>query len=113
MKIVTDQKKIDEIFARGTVVEAFPSKDALTSKLLSGEPMRIYYGLDPTFTAIHLGHAKNLIFLEELRQLGHEDHHSFRRFYGTDRRSFGQDGRAQATFRRRSKEEHGRLDASR
>ena len=67
-----DQKRIDELFARGTVTDVFPSKDALVKKLLAGEKIKIYYGLDPTHTAIHLGHAKNMIFLEELRQLGHE-----------------------------------------
>jgi tyrosyl-tRNA synthetase len=72
MKTLTDKARIEEIFARGTVVEAFPSKDELMKKLLSGDRIRIYYGLDPTSTAIHLGHAKNIIFLEELRQLGHE-----------------------------------------
>ena len=70
--IVIDQKRIDEIFARGTVVGVFPSKDLLVKKLLAGEKIKIYFGLDPTHTAIHLGHAKNIIFLEELRQLGHE-----------------------------------------
>ena len=72
MKQGIDQKRIDELFARGTVTDVFPSKDALVKKLLAGEKIRIYYGLDPTHTAIHLGHAKNMIFLEELRQLGHE-----------------------------------------
>jgi tyrosyl-tRNA synthetase len=72
MKIVTDQKKIEEIFVRGTVAEAFPSKEELMKKLTSGDRIRIYIGFDPTFTSLHLGHAKNLIFLEELRQLGHE-----------------------------------------
>ena len=67
-----DKAQIEEIFARGTLAEAYPSRDELMKKLLSGERIRIYYGLDPTFTAIHLGHAKNLMFLEELRQLGHE-----------------------------------------
>ncbi len=67
-----DQKRIDELFARGTVTDIFPSKDALVKQLLSGEKIKIYYGLDPTHTAIHLGHAKNMIFLEEFRQLGHE-----------------------------------------
>ncbi|MDE2041126.1 MAG: tyrosine--tRNA ligase [Patescibacteria group bacterium] len=67
-----DPERLDEIFARGTVVEAYPSTLELKKKLLSGGKIRIYYGLDPTFTAIHLGHAKNIIFLEELRQLGHE-----------------------------------------
>lgn len=67
-----DKARIEEIFARGTLVEAYPSREELTKKLLSGERIRIYYGLDPTYTAIHLGHAKNIIFLEELRALGHE-----------------------------------------
>ncbi len=72
MKTITDKVRIEEMFARGTLIEAYPSKDELLKKLLSGERIKIYYGLDPTFTAIHLGHAKNFIFLEELRQLGHE-----------------------------------------
>jgi tyrosyl-tRNA synthetase len=67
-----DQKRIDELFARGTVTDVYPSKEALVKKMLAGERIKIYYGLDPTHTAIHLGHAKNFIFLEELRQLGHE-----------------------------------------
>jgi len=70
--IKIDQKRIEEIFARGTVTDIFPSKDEVVKKLLKGEKIKIYYGLDPTHTAIHLGHAKNIIFLEELRQLGHE-----------------------------------------
>ena len=72
MKIITDKEKIERIFERGTVVEAFPSKKELMDKLLSGERIKIYFGLDPTSTAIHLGHVKNVIFLEEMRQLGHE-----------------------------------------
>lgn len=72
MKVVTDKARIEEMFLRGTVAEAFPSLEELKSKLLSGDRIRIYYGLDPTATSIHLGHAKNVIFLEELRQLGHE-----------------------------------------
>lgn len=67
-----DQKRIDELFARGTITDVYPSKEALVKKLLAGEKIKIYYGLDPTHTAIHLGHAKNMIFLEELRQLGCE-----------------------------------------
>src|SRR5882672_8265157 len=39
---------------------------------MSGDRVRIYFGLDPTHTAIHLGHAKNIMFMEELRALGHE-----------------------------------------
>jgi tyrosyl-tRNA synthetase len=72
MKTITDKSRIEEMFARGTLVEAYPSKEELMKKLLSGERIRIYIGFDPTHTAVHLGHAKNLMFLEELRQLGHE-----------------------------------------
>jgi len=72
MKSAFDAKKIEEIFARGTVVEVYPSKAELLSALSEGKRLRVYIGLDPTSTALHIGHAKNLIFLEELRQLGHE-----------------------------------------
>ncbi len=72
MSSSVDKVRIEEIFARGTVVEALPSKEELIKKLLSGEKIRIYIGLDPTAPAIHLGHAKNIMFLEELRQLGNE-----------------------------------------
>ncbi len=40
--------------------------------MLSGRRLKIYIGFDPTSTALHIGHAKNLMFLEELRRLGHE-----------------------------------------
>lgn len=72
MKNKFDSKKIEEIFARGTVVDILPSKEALIKKLSAGEKIRIYIGVDPTAPSIHLGHAKNIMFLEELRQLGHE-----------------------------------------
>ncbi|MDE2037740.1 MAG: tyrosine--tRNA ligase [Patescibacteria group bacterium] len=67
-----DRKAIEELFARGTVVEAYPSLDALKEALMSGRRLKVYIGLDPTSTALHIGHAKNLMFLEELRALGHE-----------------------------------------
>jgi len=69
---ITDRRRLEEVFARGTVVEAFPSKEELLKALESGKRLKIYIGLDPTSPALHLGHAKNLMFLEELRQLGHE-----------------------------------------
>lgn len=72
MKTITDKARIEEMFARGTLIEAYPSKKELMDKLMSGDRIRIYIGFDPTHTAVHLGHAKNLMFLEELRQLGHE-----------------------------------------
>lgn len=72
MQTITDKKRIEEIFARGTVVEVLPSREELMAKLLAGERLKMYIGFDPTSTALHLGHAKNIMFMEELRQLGHE-----------------------------------------
>ncbi|MFA6295655.1 MAG: tyrosine--tRNA ligase [Candidatus Paceibacterota bacterium] len=72
MKTITDRSRIEEIFTRGTVVEVLPSKEELINKLMSGDRIRIYIGLDPTAVSIHLGHAKNIMFLEEIRALGHE-----------------------------------------
>lgn len=67
-----ERAKIEALFERGTVVEAFPTKDALIGAMLAGKKLKIYFGVDPTGTALHLGHAKGMMFLEELRQLGHE-----------------------------------------
>lgn len=72
MKTIVDKARIENIFARATVTEVLPSEASFIAKLLSGERLKMYIGFDPTFTALHLGHAKNLMFLEELRQLGHE-----------------------------------------
>ncbi len=72
MKVNADKKRIDEIFNRGIVSEILPSKEAFLKRLLSGERLKIYIGADPTSDSLHLSHAKNYMFLEELRQLGHE-----------------------------------------
>lgn len=72
MKVSTDKQKIESILNRGTVSEILPSKEEFEKKLLSGKRLRIYIGADPTSDSLHLGHAANYIFLEELRELGHE-----------------------------------------
>ena len=72
MKIITNQARIEEIFNRGVVAEILPSKTELLDRLAKGEKLKIYFGLDPTAGTLHLGHAQNLMFLEDLRQLGHE-----------------------------------------
>ena len=72
MKIITDKKRIEDIFARGSVVDVLPTREEFIKRLTSGERLRMYIGFDPTSTALHLGHAKNIMFAEELRQLGHE-----------------------------------------
>lgn len=72
MKVSTDKKRISELFDRGIVSQVLPSKEALFGALLSGKRLRMYIGADPTSDSLHLSHAKNYMFLEELRQLGHE-----------------------------------------
>ena len=72
MKMITDKKRINEILDRGVVFQILPSKEALIEKLVAGDRLKIYIGADPTSSALHLSHAKNYMFLEELRQLGHE-----------------------------------------
>ncbi len=72
MAVITDKQRLEEIFDRGIVAEILPTREALFARLLSGERLRIYIGADPNSSALHLSHAKNYLFLEELRQLGHE-----------------------------------------
>ena len=71
-KVITDKERIAEILDRGVVSEIIPSREEFLRKLLSGNKLRIYIGADPTSDSLHLSHAKNYMFLEELRQLGHE-----------------------------------------
>lgn len=70
--IITDEKRIDEILERGVVADVLPTKKEFKDKLMSGEKLRFYIGADPTAKALHLGHAQNLILLEDFRKLGHE-----------------------------------------
>ncbi len=63
--------KIDEILTRG-VENIYPSKEALKKKLLSGEKLRIYLGIDPTSPNLHIGHGITLRKLRQFQDLGHE-----------------------------------------
>jgi len=66
------EQKIDEILNRGVLIDFLPTKKEFRDKLLSGQKMRFYIGADPTAKALHLGHAQNLMVLEDFRKLGHE-----------------------------------------
>lgn len=72
MQIITDKTTIERVLDRGMLDTVLPSRDFLISELSSGKRLRIYIGFDPTGMALHLGHAQNLMFLEDLRKLGHE-----------------------------------------
>lgn len=70
-KASTDAKMIDWILDHG-VERVYPSREALREKLLKGDRLRLYLGIDPTGPTLHLGHAVNLQKLAELQMLGHE-----------------------------------------
>ena len=58
MNISTDNARIEEILSR-SVDTIYPSADILRKKLKSGKQLRIYVGIDPTATYVHIGHSTN------------------------------------------------------
>jgi len=64
------QNEISEILTRG-IVNIIPDKKSLEQKLLSGNALNIYLGIDPTATKIHLGHAVSLRKIAKFAELGH------------------------------------------
>lgn len=69
-KIITDEKKIDELLSRG--VEDVIEKEHLRKALLSGKQLRVKLGFDPTGDKIHLGRAVVLRKLKAFQDLGHK-----------------------------------------
>jgi len=67
---IIDKQKIEEILTRG--VEDVIVKEDLEKKLLSGKKVRLYFGVDPTGSVLHIGHAVNLWKLRDFQDLGHE-----------------------------------------
>jgi len=70
MKVVTDEQKIEEVLTRG--VENVFVKEELKKRLLSGERLKIYLGIDPTGPSLHMGHAIPLKKLKQFQELGHQ-----------------------------------------
>ncbi len=63
-------KTADEILTRG-VGEVLPSKESL-SDLMNKKKIRVYFGIDPTGTKLHLGHSIPLRKLQAFADDGHE-----------------------------------------
>lgn len=70
-KINTEETEIDELLSRG-VENIFPNKDFLKSKMLRGEKLTIYLGIDPTGPTLHLGHVIPIIKLSKFQKMGHK-----------------------------------------
>lgn len=66
-----DSKKIEELVTR-SIDTIYPSKDEFVKMLKSGKQLRIYMGIDPTATYVHLGHSTNYIILRRFQELGHK-----------------------------------------
>lgn len=71
MKVITDEKRIDEFLERG-VENIYPTKEELKKTLMSGKRLLIYNGIDPTGPTLHIGHGSTLLKLRELQNLGHQ-----------------------------------------
>ena len=70
MKVITDEKKIDEILSRG-VHEVF-IKEELKKELLSGKQLHFKLGTDVTGSFLHLGHSVIHRKLRDFQELGHK-----------------------------------------
>ena len=70
MKVETDAQKVNEVLTKG-VAEILPSREGL-KKLMLKKRIRLYLGIDPTGTNLHLGHTVALRKLQEFAELGHE-----------------------------------------
>ncbi len=66
----SNQKQIEEVLTRG-VDQILPSKEGLKS-LMKKKKIRLYLGIDPTSSRLHLGHTIGLKKLQEFADLGHE-----------------------------------------
>lgn len=69
--IDTNPEKIHEFLYRGVEI-VLPSRDFVHDRLVSGEKMTVYLGIDPTGPNLHIGHAIALKKLAQLQNLGHK-----------------------------------------
>jgi len=65
------EEKIQQVLTR-SIDRIYPSRQKLEKMLKSGKKLRIYMGIDPTATYVHLGHATNYIILKRFHELGHK-----------------------------------------
>ncbi len=61
---------MNELLTRG-VAQILPNQDSLEQKI-KGEKIRVYLGIDPTGSFLHLGHSIVLRKLQQFAKLGHE-----------------------------------------
>lgn len=64
------EKKVDELLTRG-VVDVI-SREHLRERMLSGDVLRVKFGIDPTGPNIHIGRGSTIKKLREFQDLGHQ-----------------------------------------
>lgn len=67
--VLSDGKTTNELLTRA--VENVIPKELAIKKLQSGEPLRIYLGIDPTGAKLHIGHSVALRKLKAFSDAGH------------------------------------------
>lgn len=70
-KIITNEEEIDEVLTRG-VENLFPNREFLKSKMMRGERVSLYLGIDPTGPTLHMGHVIPMLKLAKFQKLGHQ-----------------------------------------
>jgi tyrosyl-tRNA synthetase len=71
MTVINDAEKIREFLYRG-VETVLPSRDFVQSRLVSGDQLTVYLGIDPTGPTLHIGHSIPIRKLAQLQKLGHK-----------------------------------------
>lgn len=61
---------VEELLTRG-IANIIPGKTELKKALESGKKLNVYFGIDPTATKVHIGHAVGLRTMQKLAVLGH------------------------------------------
>jgi tyrosyl-tRNA synthetase len=69
--ISTNEEKIREFLFRGTET-VLPSREFVRDRLMSGEQLKVYLGIDPTGPMLHIGHTIAIRKLAQLQALGHK-----------------------------------------
>jgi tyrosyl-tRNA synthetase len=70
-KTIVDEGQIDELLTRG-IENIFPNREFVKAKMMKGEKISIYLGIDPTGPTLHLGHIIPLLRLSKFQKLGHQ-----------------------------------------
>ncbi len=64
-------EELSELLTR-SIDTIYPDVESFKKLLETQRPLRVYVGIDPTATYIHLGHATNYFILRRLHRLGHK-----------------------------------------